>query len=584
VTRRAGSGFALAFFALVAVVFAFPLAPSRLATHVAGNQGDALLNLWILDWVGTHVDDGWRRLWDTSIFWPHDNTLAYSESYLAVGVVHRALTVVVRSDVLALNVLYLAAWTLSGWLTFLLARRVTGSAAGALVAGLVYTVAVPRLSHHGFLQTAFGCLVPLVLLLVVRLVEAPGVRAGAALGAAAALLALSSSYYGLMTLVALAVVVPVLAVWRPASPRALVRAVASAAVVGAVLVAPVAWQHDRLQDDPAFRRDPEPSASARLADFLRVTPGHYVFAHAGPLEHRSRPEAATIEQRLYPGAVAAALGAVGAVALVRRRRELLAGRAAATKALVAVLAAGVVLLALSFGEEAVLAGRTWHVPWAGVWDLPGFDGIRAPARFVAFGLLALALLAALGVEALLDERARRTRVAVVAALLVMIGVESAQAIEFVRVPDDAASEAVNDALDHLPAGPVVELPIRGRDDGAAWPYVEMPRQYLSLADGHPRVNGYSGFEPPGFGAVVRDLNTFPGIAARMRIRELGVRYVVLRLSIPGDLTGAAADALGDDQVGTYTEAEAEAVVDSLPEGFDDLGRHGDAFLVGVTGR
>ncbi len=84
---------------------------------------------------------------------------------------------VLGSDVLAFNVIYVGAWTLSGWITYLLTRHLTGSTAGALVAGFVYTVATPRLAHYGHFQLAMGFLVPLVLLVLVRFFEAPSLAA-----------------------------------------------------------------------------------------------------------------------------------------------------------------------------------------------------------------------------------------------------------------------------------------------------------------------------------------------------------------------------------------------------------------------
>ena len=132
-----------------------PVDPTRYGDVLPGDSGDALLNLWILDWVGHHL--GFRAgpaCGTRASSGRNHNTLAYSESLLPVAVVHRGLSAVLGSDVLAFNVIYVAVWTLSGWITYLLARRLSGSTGGAIVAGLVYTVATPRLAHYGHFQLA----------------------------------------------------------------------------------------------------------------------------------------------------------------------------------------------------------------------------------------------------------------------------------------------------------------------------------------------------------------------------------------------------------------------------------------------
>jgi len=571
------------FFLLVAIVFAMPVDPTRYRTVVPGDAGDTLLNLWILDWVGHHLGSGWSGLWDTSMFWPNHNTLAYSESLVPVAVVHRALSGVLGSDVLAFNVIYIGAWTLSGWITYLLTRHLTGSTAGALVAGFVYTVATPRLAHYGHFQLAMGFLVPLVLLVLVRFFEAPSLARGALLGLTTGLLALSTSYYGLMVFVALAVLVPgmVIWTWRRADRSRILTGLALAAVVGAAIVVPVAWQYRVLQQDPHFRRDPDPSGYAQLSDFLRVTPDNYLLADLPPFESRSRPESATIERRLYPGIAAVVLGLVGFVYVIRKRRTLLAERGVATRLLILLVPTALLLLVLAFGDALHVHGVKLWMPYSLLHDAPGFSGIRATARFVAFPLLVLALFAAVGLGSLLAHvRQFWIRAGIVAAVIIVIGAESMVAVAFTEPPHDRASRAVNRALAAREPGPVVELPVGSPDDGWPWAYIETPRQYLARIDGDPRISGYSGFAPPGFEATAATLESFPSDAAFDRLDDLGVRYVVLRTGVPNGLTAAQAEGVGLDGVGVYSDAHARAIVDALPpDRVARVDQYGDAWLI-----
>ena len=49
------------------------------------DDGDPLLNTWALAWVAHQLPRAPARLFDANIFYPHRDTLAYSESNLGAG-------------------------------------------------------------------------------------------------------------------------------------------------------------------------------------------------------------------------------------------------------------------------------------------------------------------------------------------------------------------------------------------------------------------------------------------------------------------------------------------------------------------
>ncbi len=112
---------------------------------------------------------------------------------------------------------------------------------------------------------------------------------------------------------------------------------------------------------------------------------------------------------------------------------------------------------------------------------------------------------------------------------------------------------------------MLELPIESVVSGAAWPYVEAPRELAAVRDGRPRVNGYSGFEPKHFDAIAAELDRFPAPGALAEAQRLGVRYVVLRTQLVGTVTPAALGRqLARDGVGLYSLSTARRIVDALP--------------------
>jgi hypothetical protein len=129
-----------------------------------------------------------------------------------------------------------------------------------------------------------------------------------------------------------------------------------------------------------------------------------------------------------------------------------------------------------------------------------------------------------------------------------------------------ATLAVYRALDDRGREPVVELPmVQPLDPGAGFPWatIESPRMLFSTIDWHPRVNGYSGYVPPGYAEDIDILNTFPSPIAVERMRQLGVRYAVLHLGSAG-----------------YTPQQVADIVAALPAGATAR-QHGDAWLVDI---
>jgi hypothetical protein len=216
---------------------------------------------------------------------------------------------------------------------------------------------------------------------------------------------------------------------------------------------------------------------------------------------------ASVENYLFPGLLACILGALGLAVFLRRSRAPDESGTLEVLTLAFCSVASLVLLVVSFGSSATLRGRTVALPYHLVENLPGFAGIRVTSRFVAFPLLTLTLFAALGLERLLASHPRRERILLVTVCAAFVLVETSIPIQIDRVPSDPQQTAVNAALARRASGAVVELPIvSAAHGGDIWAAVEAPRMWLATIDGNPRLNGYSGAEPPGFDRLARVMN------------------------------------------------------------------------------
>jgi hypothetical protein len=550
----------VAIFALLSVLLTFRHV-SRIGTAVPGTPGDSLLNLWIITHVQVSVFHGWHALWNAPIFHPALDTLAYSESLFVVALVDWPLRLVF-GPIVAYNLMHIGASVLTSWATYRLALRYTRTWGAAFVGALVYAFAAARVTDLGHFQIMVGgALVPVVLLALLRCLDAPSTGRAILLGLALTAVALTASYDGALCSVLVVVVATGwVLVRRPQPWRPYARSAAVASGVVAVLVGPFAYEYLHLQRQLALQRAFRPGMALHPRDLLGAPPrglathlpliGTHLHASGHPI---------------FPGLVGLAAAVLGAIVVLRRAEDELARRR--RQELLLLSLAGAILLVLAFGDWQTIAGHRIPFPYRLVRAaVPGFSDLRALSRFALGAQLAVALLAAVGVDALLLRRARSWRTLGAVTLAAIVCAEAITGIELTTVPTARDDYGIDRVLRAHPTGAVLELPIESAARGAPrWAYVEAPRQLEALRDHDPRVNGYSGFQPDRFDNVARVLNHFPEAAALSEAHQLGVRYIVLRTKLIGDTPPSVRFVLRGG-AGDFTDTVARQMVRELPAG------------------
>ncbi len=211
----------------------------------------------------------------------------------------------------------------------------------------------------------------------------------------------------------------------------------------------------------------------------------------------------------------AAVAAIVLVAVSPRARAFLRG-VPGSMAGFSAAAAGATFL-LSLGPQIRTMGRRVGTgPYAWLMALPGYDGVRVPARFGMLALLFLSVLAGYGATALCGWR-RRAGPALVALAGALFLAEATvvplprnvrlaepgvrlTAPGPVRQGDDIAP--VYRAVAALDDAVLVEFPF------GVTAY-ELQYMFASIWHGKPLVNGYSGFAPPAYGDQLATLARIP---------------------------------------------------------------------------
>jgi hypothetical protein len=197
--------------------------------------------------------------------------------------------------------------------------------------------------------------------------------------------------------------------------------------------------------------------------------------------------------------------------------------------------------------------------------VPGFDGLRVPARFAMVVVLGLAALAGCGAAAIARRRGGSTLIALAAGLIIAeswaapieLNVNSTEykqpglAPLPDRLPDAAAIPAVYHFVQQLPpSSALIELPFGE---------VAFETRYMFYSTFHWRrlVNGYSGGGPDEYGLQVERLKEIladPETAWQAVLRSQATHLLVHEASYTGGsgrLISAWALAHGAREIGTF---------------------------------
>jgi hypothetical protein len=483
-------------FGVLAVAFTYPLS-LHLATLSRSEGADGQFSIWNVSWVAHALLTDPGHVLDANIFYPRLRTLVYSETNLGAGTLAVPAYWLTRDPYVAHNFVLVLSFVLGALSMYYLVRYLTEDRRAAIVAAIVFAFTPHLFAHLQHIQLLMTAGIPLALLGFHRLADHPTTRRGVALGVVIAAETYACAYYAmflmLMVPVATLIVAGTRQVWRS---RAYWTAIAVAALAAIVLALPLAVQYLSLQRDTGFVR--ELSEAREFSADARAYLASSSYAHRWML-----PLLGRWKEVLFPGFIALVFGVGGAVAGWRsrsRRREIV----------------------LVYGTLAMLAWWISLGPAAGLYSvlyssIPGFTFLRAASRFGLIVSFALAVLAGLGVAALL-ARVRRPGIvfAVIAALAIA---ELIEPVSYRAVRPVAPAYRV---LAHRPRGALLELPVYSRR------FAFMRARYMLASTAHwqPLVNGYSDYLPPDFAAIEGRLGTFPSSEAFAVIERDQIRYAI----------------------------------------------------------
>lgn len=492
------------------------MAPGTLSRN---DNGDALLNEWILAWVAHQLPRVPAHLFDANIFYPERDTLAFSEPLIVPALMGAPLAWLGASPVLVYNVVLILGFALTAWAGYALVHEWTRDPAAGLLAGSMFAFNTHTLTRLAHVQGIHAWGLPLALLAADRVIVRGRIRDAIWLAVWMAAMAYTSGYLVVFGAVMSAVVAIVrLPEWLPRAAR-IVPLFVLAASAAALAAVPVYLPYRRVAQNQHMVRSLE-----SVSDFSATVGGYVAAAGRIHFSTWSRRFFENPVDAFFPGVVVIVLAACAiywtlaarptpatepAAALTRRRVVMLG----------AIAAAGFVL---SLGTQTPIYGWLYHA-------FPPMQGLRAAARFGNLFLLGMAALAGIGLAHAQLRWPPRYAGLLAAALVAAANLEALRApflyTKFDGIP--SIYSLLRDDPGRVVLAEVPFYPAQAFFENA--PYV-----LNSTAHWRKLMNGYSGYVPGSYRQNASVFWYFPEEHAIQAMRRAGVTHVMIHPEKFGD--------------------------------------------------
>ena len=582
---------ALFLLALVGLVVAMALRYTpNLTGEVAGEWWDPLLNMWTLSWDTTTLLHEPTHLWQAQILYPNNLSLSFSENLLGETILFAPFYLISHNPVLAYNITFYLTFLLCGINMYIMARHYTGKSFAAFVAALIYAFAPYRLGQIDHIHVIAGEWMPLAFLSLDLSLQQGRWRYWILFALFYLLQLLSSIYYGIFLSYALLAFVliryakPFVTQLRSRKGAYLkdivirgVRPIIVLTIMCVFLGFLMAPYLTSLSQGFSRSLDQTAKYAATINDFGFAVPFNWLY---GTNYFNGMALPIDSEHYLFLGLATMTLTIAGVILVFRQKQSSLRPY----------VWTGVLILLFAFGpmlhystpsgspysyapsrflNEAPLPAIPPNIPMPWIvayFVLPGFAGLRVPARLIGLLLIMLALLSAYAIAwfqnrvgtrfiapnaitrkekiQATEQTPRRVgtrfiashifrRIAIQCLLILIpcaILLEAIPAyLPVTQVPTGNAIPAVYQWLaTHGDQQPIVEIPMASVDRN----FVSMNEawyDYYAIYHSHPIANGWSGYRPLLTFDMSMVLLNFPSRSSLSILKQYHIQYVVLHL-------------------------------------------------------
>ena len=574
-------------FLFILLVFLHLLPLSLHPFDALNDTEDCLLNTWIPNWVQHQLFKDPLKLFDTNAFYPHTNTLSYSEHLIPQALMALPIRLFTNNPITVYNFIFFFSFFLNAYGMFLLTRYLTRNNFIGILCGIIFAFNSYQINQITHIQLLSSGLIPLTFLYLHKYLEDFSLKNSILFAAFFTLQSLASVYYGLFFISVFFILIPlVLILHRKNLNLVFVLRLGVPFIISSLILALFSLPYLSLLKTYSFDRGLQNGADLTnylAVDFTNVflskilTPlggnEHFLFPGIAALffaffffykkkkVFSSPPkilkriglvililDLIAIFLTLLTGGISIDLGILtfsstdltkqvlillflGLIyallsmgIFLYRERDKDSGE---NRSLILYGIIGIWTLLLSFGGQFTFLGHSTGVaplPFRFFFNfIPGFKGIRVPSRYGVFVIFCIAVLASYGLKYFLKKWEKKKFTAVAAAGLLLF-----LNLEYLSIPQRMKKVPVKDDI------PPAYTWVKNRPKEEVFiclPFfnrIPLEANYLYFSLYHKKriVNGYSGFFPPVTLYMQRMFKGFPSWPSIDILKSLGVDYVI----------------------------------------------------------
>lgn len=515
-------------FSIAGIFITFPLI-FHLDDYVTA-YGDELLIAWIHNWVIHAISTDPLSLFNANIFYPYQNTLAYSDAFFISSLFAWIPLLIFQEPITVVNFILITAFILLGFSVYLLSYYLTRHFLASLLSGMLVIFSPAVLGYYIHLQMLFIFCVPLSLLFFIHFMKTGKTK----YFAVSLLFFLLQFYNSFLPAYFLIFSFVIICIYRFLSDKKMIKQFLKTryiVLIGMTLLflLPVIIPYLQVSKEFQYQRD------IRDAVHLALQPEDMLYTNQFNRFYQQLNELPFNKVSQNDEFKAGFLGLIFTFLTIYALWYFIRNFKKIDYLFKAFFTIGIVGLLLSFGPVLHFGRQTVHEPFLVplpyalfYYILPGFNGFRNSARWEMLFILAMAILIALIFHQLFRKLAFKKQLLMYLILFIAIIGEFNFPMQFqkmIQVKDfpkvySWLSTTPNDAV-------IIEMPIYNWN---MFPYgiLELPRMYYSTIHFRKMVNGGSGFTPPPYEKMFYDLDAaFPSDATIVKLRNMGVTHIII---------------------------------------------------------
>jgi hypothetical protein len=520
---------ALLIFIIAVLYITFPLAFQL--TQLTTGYGDEFLIAWIMNWNMQSLLTNPFQLFHANIFYPYQNTLAYSDIHLTASLLAMLPTLVLDEPMVASNITLITSLCMLGFFTYLLVYSLTHDFLSSLLAGLLLIFSPVVLDKWVHLQVLAVQWIPLAILFYIKFLHSKK----AIFLSISLLFFLMQTYNSFLPGYFLVVIYIVLTLYyfftnKSGAMSLFTKTNIIIVLITGLLLIPVVIPYYQVSNKFSYTRDIREAIHLSMQPEDLLTPSSFSRLYDIRLPF-SRGENYPPYTEIKPGFI----GLVFSLLAIATVVSFLWHYKKHDFRYKSFVSAGIVGLVMSFGPVLHLNRVTVHEPFIiplpyaiFYYILPGLKGFRNVFRWEMLFVLMMAVAIGILTYLVFNKLPNSRKLVFYGVLFLLIIVEFRFPMQFQEAPQKKEFPAVYHWLRTTPEETAIAImPIYN------WnmiPYAsdELKRVYYSTVHYRKMMNGASGFSPPPWQTMVTNIaSEFPDSKSIKTLKGQSITYIVV---------------------------------------------------------